>query len=168
MYALQDYIGEENLNRAIKAFRDETAYKGPPYPNTAMLIKRIREVTPAHLQYVIDDLFESIIIFDNRATKATYKQLANGKFEVTVAVTAKKRKSDDLGKETDAPLNDWIDIGVLDEKGVPLFIEKRKIEKEETEFVLTVDKKPAKAGIDPLNKLIDRRPKDNVIAVEKA
>ncbi len=168
MYALQDYIGEENLNRAIKAFRDETAYKGPPYPNASMLIKRIREVTPAHLQYAIDDLFESIIMFDNRATKATYKQLPNGKFEVTVAVTAKKRKSDDLGKETDAPLNDWIDIGVLDEKGVPLFIEKRKIEKEETEFVLTVDKKPAKAGIDPLNKLIDRRPKDNVIAVEKA
>ncbi len=167
MYALQDYIGEENLNRAIKAFRDEAAYKGPPYPNTTMLIKRIREATPAHLQYVIDDLFESIIIFDNRATKATYKQLANGKFEVTVAVTAKKRKSDELGKETDAPLNDWIDIGVLDEKGVPLFIEKRKIEKEETEFVLTVDKKPAKAGIDPLNKLIDRRPKDNVIVVEK-
>jgi len=117
---------------------------------------------------VIDDLFESIIVYDNRATKATYKQLPNGKFEVTVAVMAKKRKSDELGKETDVLLNDWIDIGVLDEKGVPLFLEKRKIEKEETVFVLTVDKKPAKAGIDPLNKLIDRRPKDNVIAVEKA
>jgi ABC-2 type transport system permease protein len=168
MYALQDYIGEENLNRAIKAFRDETAFKGPPYPNATMLLKRIREITPAHLQYVIDDLFESIIIFDNRATKATYKQLANGKFEVTIAIMAKKRKSDELGKETDIALNDWIDIGVLDEKGVPLFIEKRKIEKEKTEFVITVDKKPAKAGIDPLNKLIDRRPKDNVVVVEKA
>jgi ABC-2 type transport system permease protein len=168
MYALQDYIGEENLNRAIKAFRDETAYKGPPYPNATMLIKRIREVTPSHLQYVIDDLFESIIIFDNRATKATYKPLANGKFEVTISVTVKKRRSDELGKETDAPLNDWIDIGVLDEKGAPLLIEKRKIEKEETEFVLTIDKKPAKAGIDPLNILIDRRPKDNVINVDKA
>ena len=168
MYALQDYIGEDNLNRAIKAFRDETAYKGPPYPNANMLIQRIREVTPPHLQYVIDDLFESIIVYDNRATKATYKQLPNGKFEVTVAVMAKKRKSDELGKETDVLLNDWIDIGVLDEKGVPLFIEKRKIEEEETVFVLTVDRKPAKAGIDPLNKLIDRRPKDNVIGVEKA
>ncbi len=168
MYALQDYIGEENLNRAIKAFRDDTAYKGPPYPNATMLIKRIREVTPAHLQYVIDDMFESIIIFDNRATKATYKQLPDGKFEVTVAVMAKKRKSDDLGKETDIALNDWIDIGVLDEKGVPIFIEKKKIEKEETEFVITVDKKPSKAGIDPFNKLIDRKSKDNVINVDKA
>jgi ABC-2 type transport system permease protein len=168
MYALQDYIGEQNLNRAIKAFRDDSAYKGPPYPNATMLIKRIREVTPAHLQYVIDDMFESIIIFDNRATKATYKQLPNGKFEVTMTVVAKKRKSDDLGKETDVALNDWIDIGVLDEKGAPIFIEKRKIEKEETEFVITVDKKPSKAGIDPFNKLIDRKSKDNVINVDKA
>jgi ABC-2 type transport system permease protein len=168
MYALQDYIGEQNLNRAIKAFREDSAYKGPPYPNATMLIKRIREVTPAHLQYVIDDMFESIIIFDNRATKATYKQLPNGKFEVTIAVVAKKRKSDDLGKETDVALNDWIDIGVLDEKGAPIFIEKRKIEKEETEFVITVDKKPSKAGIDPFNKLIDRKSKDNVINVDKA
>ena len=83
-------------------------------------------------------------------------------------MVAKKRKSDDLGKETDVVLNDWIDIGVLDEKGAPLFIEKRKIEKEQMEFVITVDKKPAKAGIDPFNKLIDRKSKDNVINVDKA
>ena len=31
----------------------------------------------------------------------------------------------------------------------------------------TPDRKPSKAGIDPLNKLIDRRPKDNAITVEK-
>lgn len=30
---------------------------------------------------------------------------------------------------------------------------------------MTVDRTPAKAGIDPLNKLIDRRPQDNTVAV---
>jgi hypothetical protein len=30
---------------------------------------------------------------------------------------------------------------------------------------LTVDKIPAQAGIDPLNKLMDRKPDDNVIKV---
>ena len=168
MYALQDYIGEKNVNAAIKAFREETAFKGPPYPNSTMLIKHFRAVTPAHLQYIIDDMFENIVLYDNRASKASYKALANGKFEVTLSVIAKKRKADKLGKEEDVPLADWIDIGVLDEKGVPIFIEKRKIEKEENEYILTVDKKPAKAGIDPLNKLIDRRPKDNTVNVEKA
>jgi ABC-2 type transport system permease protein len=33
---------------------------------------------------------------------------------------------------------------------------------------MTVDKRPAKAGIDPLNKLNDRRPDDNTIAVTPA
>ena len=167
MYALQDYIGEENVNRALKALLAEGAYQGPPYPNATMFLKHIRAVTPAHLQYLIDDMFEKIIVFDNRTTKATYKELARGKFEVTLTITAKKREADKLGKETDVPLADWIDIGVLDEKGVPIYMEKRKIDKEVNEITLIVDKKPAKAGIDPLNKLIDRRPKDNAIAVEK-
>ena len=167
MYALQDYIGEDNVNLALKALIDESAYKGPPYPNTTVFLKHIRAVTPPHLQYVIDDMFENIILFDNRTTKATYKELPGGKFEVTMKITAKKRKADKLGKEDDAPLADWIDVGVLDEKGVPIFLEKRKFEKEENEITVVVDQKPAKAGIDPLNKLIDRRPKDNAVKVEK-
>ncbi len=167
MYALQDYIGEENVNKALKALIEEWAYKGPPYPNATLFLKHIRAVTPAHLQYVIDDMFENIVLYDNRTTKATYKELPGGKFEVTMKITAKKRKADKLGKEEDVPLADWIDIGVLDDKGVPIFLEKRRIEKEENEITVVVDKKPVKAGIDPLNKLIDRRPKDNVVAVEK-
>jgi hypothetical protein len=168
MYALQDYIGEANVNRALKALIDEWAYKGPPYPNATAFLKHIRAVTPPHLQYAIDDMFENIVLFDNRTTKATYKELPGGKFEVTMKITAKKRKADKLGKEEDAPLADWIDIGVLDDKGLPIFLEKRKIDKEENEITVIVDKKPAKAGIDPMNKLIDRKPKDNAIAVEKA
>lgn len=167
MYALQDYIGEDNVNRALKAMIQEYAYKGPPYPNATVFLKHIRAVTPPHLQYVIDDMFENIILFDNRTTKATYKELPDGKFEVTMKITAKKRKADKLGKEDDVPLADWIDIGVLDDKGVPIFLEKRKIEQEENVITVVVDRKPAKAGIDPLNKLIDRRPRDNAIAVEK-
>lgn len=167
MYALQDYIGEANVNRALKQFYEDFAFKGPPYPNATMLIKRFREVTPPEYQYVIDDMFENIIVYENRAMAATYKSIDGGKYEVRLSVKAKKRKSDALGKESDIAISDWIDIGVLDEKGVPLFLEKRKIDKDESEFVMVVDKLPAKAGIDPLNKLIDRRPKDNVIAVVK-
>jgi ABC-2 type transport system permease protein len=32
---------------------------------------------------------------------------------------------------------------------------------------VTVDKVPAQAGIDPVDKLIDRNPDDNVVAVAK-
>jgi aminopeptidase N len=165
MYALQDYIGEDNLNRAIRAFRDEYAFKGPPYPNTTELLAKIRAVTPAELQYAIDDMFETITLYDNRAKKASAKALPDGRYEVTVDVIANKRKADPLGKESDTPLADRIDIGVLDADNKPLYLEKRKIDREENEFTVIVDRKPARAGIDPYNKLIDRRPKDNTVAV---
>jgi hypothetical protein len=165
MYALADYIGEDNLNRAIRAFRDAHAFKGPPYPNTTELIARIREVTPPDMQYLIDDLFNRIVVWDNRAVSATMKPVAGGRWEVTMKVIAKKRVADELGKETDVPLNDLIDIGVIDANGDAIAVERKRLTSEESTFTMTVDKRPAKAGIDPLNKLIDRRPDDNTIAV---
>ena len=57
-----------------------------------------------------------------------------------------------------------MDIGVLDADGKYLYLQKHKIDQQRKEFTVTVDKVPAQAGIDPLNKLIDRNPDDNVIA----
>jgi ABC-2 type transport system permease protein len=165
MYALADYIGEDNLNRAIRTFRDAHAFKGPPYPSSSELIARIREVTPPDMQYLIDDLFNRIVVYDNRAVSATMKELAGGHWEVTMKVIAKKRVADELGKESDAPLDDLIDIGVVDAKGDAIAVERKRLKSEESTFTMSVDKRPAKAGIDPLNKLIDRRPDDNTIAV---
>src|SRR5258705_2972718 len=166
MSALEPSVGEKTTNRRIPAPRDEWAFKGPPYSNTRHLLAHIRAVTPAHLQYVIDDFFETITLYDNRAISAKAKALPDGRYEIALAVFAKKRKADALGKEDDAPLADWIDIGVLDADNQPLYLEKRKIEREENAFTIVVDKKPARAGIDPYNKLIDRRPKDNTVAVD--
>ena len=44
---------------------------------------------------------------------------------------------------------------------------RRKITSKDATCTFTVDAEPAKAGIDPLNKLIDRLPSDNVVRVEK-
>jgi ABC-2 type transport system permease protein len=164
-YALQDYIGEDKLNQAIRTFRDAHAFKGPPYPSSEELVQRIREATPPELQYLVEDLFEKIVVYDNRAVSATMKELAGGKWEVTMKLVAKKRVADELGKETDVALDDLIDVGVIDEKGDAIAVEKKRIKAEETSFTMTVDKRPVKAGIDPLNKLIDRRPEDNATVV---
>jgi len=56
---------------------------------------------------------------------------------------------------------------VFEANGNPLYLEKRRIEHNEEEFKLVVDAVPAKAGIDPWNKLVDRKPDDNVISVTK-
>ncbi|MEO6363668.1 MAG: M1 family aminopeptidase, partial [Caldimonas sp.] len=165
MYMLADAIGEDKVNQAVRAFRDAHAFRGPPYPSSSELVARFREVTPSELQYLIDDLFEKIVVYDNRAVSASMKPLAGGRFEVTIKVVAKKRVADELGKESEVALADFIDIGVVDAKGDAIAVERRKITAEETSFTMVVDKRPAKAGIDPLNKLIDRKPGDNTIAV---
>ncbi len=165
MYALADYIGEDHLDDVIRAFRDAHAFKGPPYPSSEELVERIRAATPPEFKYVVDDLFEKIVVYDNRATAATMKALPGGRFEVTMTLMAKKRVADALGKESDVPLDDLIDVGVVDAEGNAIAIERRRITAEQTTVTMTVDKRPVKAGIDPLNKLIDRRPSDNTVVV---
>jgi hypothetical protein len=113
-------------------------------------------------------MFESITLYENRALSATYRPLTGGKYEVKLKVAARKMKSGELGEEKEVPLADWIDIGVLDENGKPLYLEKRKIERNETEFTIVVGARPAKAGIDPFDKLVDRKPDDNTIAVKRS
>jgi hypothetical protein len=72
-----------------------------------------------------------------------------------------------LGKEQEVPLNDFIDIGVLDAKGNAIYLQKERIDRSEMVFSIVVDQLPVKAGIDPLNKLIDRKPDDNSVKVKR-
>ncbi len=167
MYALQDYIGEDNVNKALAEFVQAFAFKGPPYPTSLDLIAYLQKYTPPEFQYLYDDLWKNITLYDNRAKSATYVRQADGMYLVDLVVQARKAQADSKGQEHSVPLHDYIDIGVQDAAGKFLYLQRQKIENEETEFKLTVDTLPAQAGIDPIDKLIDRNPDDNVIKVEK-
>jgi ABC-type transport system involved in multi-copper enzyme maturation permease subunit len=166
MYALQDLIGEDKVNGVLRKLRDETAYQGPPYPNATRFVQLLREAVPAEQQYVVDDWFESIVLYDNRAVKASAKAIDGGRWEVTLSTLTKKLRADELGKEQEVPFDDFIEIGVLSANDEIIKLEKRRIHQEQNSFTLVVSEKPGKAGIDPMNKLIDRKPKDNVLKVE--
>jgi ABC-2 type transport system permease protein len=167
MYAIQDYIGEDKVNQALAEFTKAYAFKGPPYPVSLDLIAYLKKYTPPEYQYLYDDLWENITLYDNRAISANYVQQPNGKYQVNFVAGAKKLRADGKGQEHAIPIHDWIDIGILDFDGKYLYLQKQMIDKEQTQFALTVDKQPAQAGIDPLDKLIDRNPDDNLIKVEK-
>ena len=166
MYALQDYLGEEKLNAAIAEYVRSVAYQDPPYTNSLELIDYIRRITPAELAYLIVDLFETITLYENRALTAACIELAPDRYEVRLSVAAKKLRVDDQGVESELPLEDFVDIGVLDETGKPLVLEKKRITSSPADFTFELSQRPAKAGIDPLNKLIDRTPDDNTISVK--
>ncbi|MFZ6182290.1 ABC transporter permease/M1 family aminopeptidase [Nannocystis pusilla] len=171
-YALREYIGEDRVNAALAAFRDEFAYKPPPLPTSRDLVARLREVTPPEYAYLIEDMFETITLYDNKVLEATSEPLADGKHRVRFKVAARKLKADGLGVETEVPLADYIDVGVFAapgpgdyEIGAPLWQERRKFTAGEMELDVVVDGPPHRVGIDARNLLIDRNPKDNTAAL---
>ena len=172
MYALRDHVGEEPLNRAIAAYVKAVAFQEPPYTYSKEFLDYIRPAVPEDRTAILDDLFRGITLYENRAVGATWARRDDGKYVVRVEVAAAKFRADGSGKESPAALDDWVDIGVFGEKetgGPPegrlLKIEKRRIAKSEDVIEVVVDQEPKKAGIDPFNKLIDRNPENNVIAV---
>ena len=167
LYALQDAIGEAKMSDALSAFVARWRFKGPPYATSRDLIAELRRVTPPAQQGLIDDFFEAITLYDLRAVSADAKKRADGMYDVNIVVSGRKIRADGAGNEQDAPLDAQIDIGVLDDKGNVLRIEKHAVRTGENRFTLEVSGEPARAGVDPLNKLVDRDDSDNTVAVNR-
>ena len=186
MYTLADYVGEDKINLALRNFLLQYRYanasnqtdatqqaaasgsQDQPYPDTRMLVAALREQTPPELQYLIDDGFNRIVLYDNKASSATVAKATGGKYVVTLNVEAHKVQADADGAETPMPLADYIEIGVFSgqkDEEKPLYLKKEKITAQRQTFTITVDERPTRAGIDPYNKLIDRNADDNMIDV---
>ncbi|MGA7158127.1 MAG: M1 family aminopeptidase [Acidobacteriaceae bacterium] len=175
-YGLSDYIGEDKVNLALHNFLMQYRYANAntsqdvPYPDTRQLVAALRAQTPPQYQYFITDSFENIVLYDNKALSATYVQTPDKKYKVTLTVQARKFKSDGLGNQTPMPLDDYIDVGVFSGKKdheKALYLQKAKFTQEKQTFEIVVDQLPTRAGIDPINKLIDRVSDDNTMDVSK-
>jgi ABC-2 type transport system permease protein len=173
-YALSDYIGEEKLNLALHNFLMQYRYanatdaQSGPYPDTRLLEDALRAQTPSDLQYFLNDSFEKIALYDNKAVEAGSQKMPDGTFKVTLTVEGRKVYADGNGVESPAPLHDWIDVGVFSgKKDVerPLAVRKEWITGGRQTFEFIVKEQPTRAGIDPYNKLIDRNGDDNTIDI---
>ncbi len=164
LYALRDALGEEVLNGALRRYVESVRFKQPPYTVSRDLIAFVAEATPPERRGLLDDLFESITLFDLEAVDAASRKLADGRYEVTLTARVRKLRADGAGRETEAVLDDWIDVGVLGEKEA-LYLQKSHVTGPELTVRTVVSGRPVRAGIDPYNKLIDRNPSDNVKAV---
>lgn len=168
MYALKDYLVEDSLNSILARYIKKTAYQEPPYTNSLELVNSLKNATPDSLKHIITDMFESITLFENKVAKCSYSKTKEGKYLVSLAVSSKKMKADSIGNLKDVAINDWVDIAIFGSKKVEgkeietiLYMQKKKIDKNKMDFSILVDEEPIKAGIDPSNKLIDRKPDNN-------
>ncbi|MBB4634597.1 ABC transporter permease/M1 family aminopeptidase [Longimicrobium terrae] len=167
MYALRDYVGEQRVNGAIRAYLEETRFRGAPYPTSRRLVDHLRAATPDSLAYLVDDLFNNITLWDLAALSARATALPDGRYDVDVMVDAYKERSDGLGRTTPVKINDWIEVGVFGaDEDEPIYLRKYRFDGQARRFRIRVDERPTRAGIDPLNKLIDRDVEDNVMDVE--
>jgi len=186
MYTLADYVGEDKINAALHNFLMQYRYANAnnqvdatnsshnsldqPYPDTRLLVEALYAQTSAELRYLVEDGFNRIVLYDNKAISATSQKMPDGKFKVTLNVQVRKVQADGNGVESPMPLSDYIDIGVFTGKKdeeKPLYMRREKFTGEHHTFTILVDRQPTRAGIDPYNKLIDRISDDNLIDVSK-
>ncbi len=174
MYRLADEIGEDAVNRALRALLAKYAFKGAPYPTALDLVAALRAQAPPDKQPLITDLFEKITLYDLKAESAVARRRPDGRFDVTLTVSAKKLYADGTGHETPSQMNEDVDLGLFTaEPGEAGFgpasvlaFKKTPITSGEHSFQFVTNVKPKVAGIDPYNELIDRNSDDNTIAVK--
>ncbi|OHX68310.1 ABC transporter permease/M1 family aminopeptidase [Flammeovirga pacifica] len=166
MYALQDYIGEETVNGTLKDFLTDFRYKEPPYPTSIDFLNHLENKVPDSLHYLVDDWFKEITLYDYRLTNAEVTQ-SDSLYTYTLAIEATKFHSDSLGNEKEAPLNDWVDIGLYEDNDEQqlIYVERVKLNQNQTELKITTDKKAVKAAVDPKRILIERIYSDNTVKV---
>jgi ABC-2 type transport system permease protein len=172
MYALRDYIGEDQVNRALRGFLNAHKFRGPPYPTAVELVDSLRAVTPDSLRYLIHDLLETITLYELRTDSVVVNDTTDGRFRVDIFGSAKKLRADSLGAETEAAMNDWIEIGLFrnagkgdtlaDKNGLPIYLQKHRIGAGPQRITVITAERPIRGGIDPMHKLVDRRVNDNV------
>jgi ABC-2 type transport system permease protein len=174
MYALRDAVGKARLNQALTRCLARAASGGPPYATTAELLEEIRPAVPAESGHLIEDLFETITMFDNAVAGATFTARADGTFLVRLELEVHKRRADGDGADREIPIDDWIEIAIFGEGedgkggGTPLLLERRRIRASSVAFEIVVGRRPARVVIDPYYKLIDGDRGDNVRAVVPA
>jgi ABC-2 type transport system permease protein len=171
-YALRERIGEKALNAILSKFAKDKGFQDPPYTTSEDLVARLRAASPPDVQNYLTELFEKITLYTCRAVSAESVKTGPDHWHVTLRTHAEKCYSDAKGNRTPARLDDWIDVGVFGkglpgskEPGKPLVLERRHMTDENGTFTFEVGEEPAKAGIDPDYKLIDRSPDDHLVSV---
>jgi len=171
LYVMSEYIGEENLNAALKKYVEKVAFQEDNYTTSAELVAFIRAATPDSLQYLIKDWFETITFYDNELLETEIKELADGSYETTITFNISKYRTDGDGNISYAssqndslnyekiyslPLREYIEIGVFDNNNKSLHSEKHKIDGIHNQLIINTKDEPSEIQIDPNYLLIDR------------
>jgi hypothetical protein len=167
MHTLREHIGAEDVNRALRRYLAKFGGGGvPPFPTSLDLYAEFRAVTPDSLHGLLHDLFAEITLWEVKAESAIVEPTADGQFRVTLELTARKLRADSIGNEREVPMDDLVEVGVFPEgDGAPLYLQRHRMAAGRHTITVIVPRRPARAGIDPFGKLIQREAGDNSVEV---
>jgi ABC-type transport system involved in multi-copper enzyme maturation permease subunit len=170
LMALRDLIGEKQVNHVLKTLTDKHRNINKLAVNSIELLDEIYKVTPAEYHLLVDDWFKRVITYDLSIEESSYKELANGTFEITAKVRAKRFKTLDNGGAKQISIDEPIKIGVftahpseVKDNSSILYYESNHINKEITEIKIVVKEKPRYISIDPFGTRSDENSVNNII-----
>jgi ABC-2 type transport system permease protein len=174
LYRLKTEVGAAVVNGAMKTMIERYKYAATPYPRSTDFMKILREAAGPQHDALITDLFEKITLYELKAATPKATKRADGKFDVTFEVEAKKLYADGQGKETEAPLAENVAVGVFTtdptepdfKREAVIAYELRPLKTGKQTVTFTVDKEPKFVAVDPYSIWVDRDDKDNVVAIE--
>ena len=174
LYALSEAVGEARLNTALRTLLARRAGPAPTPATTTDLYRELRAVTPDSLRPLLHDLFAANTFWDVRTDRVAAEETATGAWRVTLDVHARKAVADTAGRETEVPMDEWLEVGVFarpedgGELGAPLYLRRHRIRSGAQRITVTVPRRPWLAGIDPHHLLdwIEDGDDDNVEPVE--
>jgi hypothetical protein len=160
MYALRALIGEEQVNSAYRSMVDSFAFGEAPYPTTLDLYRALEAVTPDSLHYLLVDGLLRITFYRNTLSSASAIEHADGSWTVTASITCAKLHADPSGKETEVPMNDWIDVSVRVEGGKEVK-QRVRLLSGKNHVHITTSLKPLEVLLDPDHLFFDREGEDD-------
>ncbi len=165
MYALQDYLGEDSVGNALSRIVDQYGFGMDYFPLSTDLLTEFYKVCPDSLTYLVEDMFEKVTLYENKAISARVEQDSTSMYITELELQTMKFYADSIGNQQKAPLQDYIYVALLDENGEEIYYEKHLFRQDTSKLKIKTKERPAKAGIDPWLLLIDRGMDDNIIPV---
>jgi ABC-type transport system involved in multi-copper enzyme maturation permease subunit len=172
MYTLRERLGAGVVNGALRRFREKYAGVDAPPATSRALYAELEAVTPDSLRGLLSDLFEHITLWDVRTDSVRAEPDGAGAWRATLYVDASKARADSVGRQTPIPMDDLMEVGVFaDRTGSPgdlgevLSLKQHRIRTGKQAITVVVPRRPARAGVDPYRRVIERVRDDNVAAV---
>ncbi|HET9236823.1 MAG TPA: M1 family aminopeptidase [Oligoflexus sp.] len=161
MYALKEAVGEEALNTAIHRFADRVRYQEPPFTTSLDFVASLKaDLGPQH-HALIDELFNKVVVYDNRLQSHTLTEHPDGSVTVDLEVLGRKIDVDEKGAQKAIDFTQELEFAGRDAQDKTLGTERRVIRNGVNKIQLEFAQKPKSLLLDPRFIWIDLNRDDN-------